>query len=42
MDFAINEFPKTAAAMNAAFYTRIFDARATEDASRDLRSPYYL
>jgi hypothetical protein len=42
IDFAINEFPKTAAAMNAAFYTRVFDARATEDASRDLRSPYYL
>lgn len=42
IDFAINEFPKTAAAMNAAFYTRIFDARATEDASRGLRSPYYL
>ncbi len=41
-DFAINVFPKTAAALNAAFYTRIFDARATEDASRGLRSPYYL
>ncbi|RLJ41021.1 putative monooxygenase ydhR [Litoreibacter meonggei] len=42
LDFAINAFPKTTAAMNAAFYTRVFDARVTEDASRDLNSPYYL
>ncbi|MGC1504030.1 MAG: YdhR family protein [Sulfitobacter sp.] len=42
LDFAINDFPKTAAAMNAAFYTRVFDARVTEDASRGLKSPYYL
>jgi hypothetical protein len=42
IDFAINEFPKTAAAMNAAFYTRVFDARVTEAASRGLNSPYYL
>ncbi len=42
LDFAVNEFPKTAAAMNAAFYTRVFDARVTEDASRGLKSPYYL
>lgn len=42
LDFAISDFPKTAAAMNAAFYTRVFDARVTEDASRGLNSPYYL
>jgi hypothetical protein len=42
VDFAINDFPKTAASMNAAFYTRVFDARVTEGASRDLNSPYYL
>lgn len=42
IDFAINEFPKTAAAMNAAFYTRVFDARVTEAASRGLNSPFYL
>jgi hypothetical protein len=41
LDFAINTFPKTAAAMNAAFYTRVFDARVTEAASRGLNSPYY-
>ncbi len=39
--FAIDDFPKTAAKMNAAFYTRVFDARATEEASRGLNSPYY-
>ena len=42
LDFAINEVPKTAAAMNAAFYTRVFDARVTEEASRGLNSPYYV
>ncbi|WP_297767469.1 hypothetical protein [uncultured Roseovarius sp.] len=42
MDFALNAFPKTAAEMNAAFYTRVFDARVTEAASRGLNSPYYL
>lgn len=41
LDFAINAFPKTAVAMNAAFYTRVFDARVTEAASRGLNSPYY-
>lgn len=39
--FAIDAFPQTAARMNAAFYTRIFDARTTETASRYLNSPYY-
>lgn len=42
LDFALNDFPKTAATMNAAFYTRVFDARVTEAASRGLNSPYYL
>jgi hypothetical protein len=42
LDFAINDFPKTAAALNAAFYTRVFDARVTEAASRSLNSRYYL
>jgi len=42
LDFALNAFPKTAAEMNAAFYTRVFDARVTEAASRGLNSPYYL
>jgi hypothetical protein len=40
--FAVNDFPKMAASMNAAFYARIFDARVTEAASRALNSPYYL
>ncbi|MFK5980069.1 MAG: YdhR family protein [Rhizobiaceae bacterium] len=39
--FAIDSFPQTAAKMNAAFYTRIFDADITEEASRFLNSPFY-
>jgi len=39
--FAIDAFPETAAKMNAAFYTRIFDASVTAEASRFLNSPYY-
>lgn len=39
--FAIEDFPQISAKMNAAFYTRVFDANATEGASRDLNSPYY-
>lgn len=39
--FAVDEFPKTAAALNAAFYTRVFDANVAEAASRGLHSPYY-
>lgn len=39
--FAVDDFPKTAAKMNAAFYTRVFDAKVAEAASRGLRSPYY-
>jgi hypothetical protein len=39
--FALEEFPKRAAEMDAAFYTRVFDASITESASRDMASPYY-
>jgi ligand-binding SRPBCC domain-containing protein len=39
--FAVADFPKTAAKLNAAFYTRVFDASVAEVASRGLRSPYY-
>jgi hypothetical protein len=39
--FAIEVFPETAAKMNAAFYTRVFDADITEEASRQMNSPYY-
>lgn len=41
-DFAVNVFPETAARMNAALYTRVFDAAAIEAASREMRSPYYV
>ncbi len=40
--FAIEEFPKTAAGMNAAFVTRVFDAAIVEEASRQMRSPFYV
>jgi len=40
--FALDAFPQTAAGMNAAFCTRLFDAEATEQASRLLNSPYYV
>jgi hypothetical protein len=40
--FAIQAFPQTAAKMNAAFYTRVFDAKATAEASRFLNSPFYV
>jgi hypothetical protein len=39
--FAVDYFPTEAAALNAAFYTRVFDARATEAASREMNSPFY-
>lgn len=42
LDFEINLFPETAASLGAAFYTRVFDAAATAEASRYLNSPYYL
>lgn len=40
--FAIHDFPKVAAKLNAAFYTRVFDAKASKEASIDMRSPYYV
>lgn len=40
--FAVDDFPKTAAKLNAAFYTRVFDASVAEAASRSLHSPYYI
>lgn len=40
--FAVDDFPKTAAKLNAAFYTRVFDANLAEAASRGLHSPYYV
>jgi len=40
-DFALNDFPKVAKKLNAAFYTRVFDADVTKQASRQMHSPYY-
>jgi hypothetical protein len=40
-DFAVKVFPDTAAKLNTAFYTRVFDARVTAQASRDMYSPFY-
>jgi hypothetical protein len=39
--FAVDYFPTEAAALNAAFCTRVFDAHATEAASREINSPFY-
>ncbi len=39
--FAIEYFPTEAQKLNAAFYTRVFDANVTEAASRDMNSPFY-
>jgi hypothetical protein len=39
--FAVDYFPTEAAALNAAFTTSVFDANATEAASRDMNSPFY-
>ncbi len=39
--FTLEYFPAIAKNMNKAFYTRIFDARKTEAASRDMYSPFY-
>ncbi|MEE2729781.1 MAG: YdhR family protein [Pseudomonadota bacterium] len=39
--FAIEYFPTEAAGLNAAFYTRVFDANITESASREMNSPFY-
>lgn len=39
--FAINYFPTEARKLNAAFYTRVFDAEVTERASLAMNSPFY-
>lgn len=39
--FAIDYFPTETKELNAAFYTRIFDATPTEAASLDMASPFY-
>lgn len=39
--FAINYFPTEAKKLNAAFYTRVFDANVTELASKAMASPFY-
>lgn len=40
-NFAVDIFPETAAKMNVAFTTRLFDAAASEEPSRDMSSPFY-
>lgn len=40
--FALSYFPTETAKMNAAFYTRLFDASQVEDASRQLNSPFFV
>ncbi|WP_282607912.1 YdhR family protein [Pelagibius sp. Alg239-R121] len=40
--FALNDFPAQIAKMNAAFYTRVFDAGVAEEASRQMRSPFFI
>lgn len=42
LDYAVNQFPEVAAKFGSAFYTRVFDAKTTEDASRQMMSPYYV
>ncbi|MCB1877065.1 MAG: hypothetical protein KDH88_13910 [Chromatiales bacterium] len=40
--FAIDDFPKTAKRLNAAYSTRVFDASVSEEASRQMDSPLYI
>ena len=40
--FAVDYFPTEAAALNAAFYTRVFDGAVTAAASREMNSPFYM
>lgn len=40
--FAIEYFPTEAKALHAAFCTKVFDAKVTEEASRDMYSPFYI
>ena len=39
--FATDYFPTEAAGLNAAFTTRLFDASVVEEASREVRSPFF-
>jgi hypothetical protein len=40
--FALEYFPTEAKALNAAFYTRVFDSATTEAAGREMNSPFYI
>ncbi len=40
--FALNYFPTETTELNAAFITRVFDASLVEEASRQLRSPFFV
>ncbi len=40
--YALEIFPKAVAKLNAALYVRIFDASVVEEASIDMRSPYFF
>jgi hypothetical protein len=40
--FALNVFPEEAARLNAGFTTRLFDAAIVEEASRAMRSPFFV
>lgn len=39
--FILEDFPRAVAKLKTAFYTRIFDASVVEEASREMRSPYF-
>lgn len=41
-DFALTYFPTETAKLNAAFYTRVFDASVVAEASRLLHSPFFV
>ncbi len=41
-NFALNYFPTETKQLNAAFYTRVFDAGVVEQASRQMHSPFFI
>jgi len=41
IQFTLEDFPKAVAKWKTAFYTRMFDATVVEEASREMRSPYF-
>lgn len=41
-EFALTVFPAEARDLNAALYTRVFDASGVEEASRQMSSPFYV